>query len=93
MATWDKLQHKYAHVSEMGRLATQKSLEQFQHMETERAHDTISRFEFVVEKCTQQGVSMDDAFLERMILSTPNKRYLYLKKSYQHAKIGAKQDL
>ena len=63
----------------------------FQHMETETTDDTIARFESVLGRCVQQGVSVDDQLLERMILQLPNERYTYLKKSYQHSKV--KQDL
>ena len=67
------------------------ALLQFQHVETETANETIERFEAITEKCAQQGVAVDDHLLERMLLSQPNDRYTYLKKSYQHSKV--KQDL
>ena len=91
VATWDKLQQKFARRSEMGQQTAQMALLHFQHMETETADDTIARFEALVEKCVQQGVQFDDQLLERMILQLPNERYTYLKKSYQHSKM--KQDL
>ena len=91
VATWDKLQQKFARRSEMGQQTAQMALLHFRHMETETADDTIARFEAVVEKCVQQGVQIDDQLLERMILQLPNERYTYLKKSYQHSKV--KQNL
>ena len=91
VATWNKLQQKFARRSEMGQEAAQMALLHFQHVETETADETITRYEAVIEKCAQQGVHTDDLLLERMILSQPNDRYMYLKKSYQHSKV--KQDL
>ena len=75
----------------MGQEAAQMALLHFQHVETETADKTITRYEAVVEKCARQGVATDDLLLERMILSQPDDRYMYLKKSYQHSKV--KQDL
>ena len=91
VATWNKLQQKFARRSEMGQEAAQMALLHFQHVETETADETIARYESVIEKCVQQGVATDDLLLERMILSQPNDRYMYLKKNYQHSKV--KQDL
>ena len=91
VAVWNKLQQKFARRSEMGQEAAQMALLQFQHVETETANETIERFEAITEKCAQQGVAVDDHLLERMLLSQPNDRYTYLKKSYQHSKV--KQDL
>ena len=91
VATWNKLQQKFARRSQMGQEAAHMALLHFQHMETETADDTITRYEAIIEKCTQQGVAVDDLLLERMILLEPNDRYMYLKKSYQHSMV--KQDL
>ena len=91
VATWEKLQQKFARRSEMGQEAAQMALLQLQHIETETAKETIEKYEAIIEKCAQQGVAIDDHLLERMLLSQPNDRYTYLKKSYQHSK--TKQDL
>ena len=91
IAVWNKLQQKFARRSEMGQEAAQMALLQSQHVETETANETIERFEAITEKCAQQGVAVGDHLLERMLLSQPNDRYTYLKKSYQHSKV--KQDL
>ena len=91
VATWDKLRQKFARRSEMGQEAAQMALLHFQHIETETADETITRYEAVLEKCAQQGVDTNDLLMERMILSQPNDRYMYLKKSYQHSKV--KQNL
>ena len=87
VATWDKLQQKFARLAEMGQEAAQMALLHFQHINTETADETITRYEAVLEKCAQQGVDTDDLLMERMILSQPNDRYMYLKKSYQHSKV------
>ena len=55
---------------------------QFQRVETETSDETIERYEAIIEKCAQQGVNLDAHMMERMILSQPNERYTYLKKSY-----------
>ena len=91
VATWEKLKQKFARRSEMGAEAAHMAFLQFQHVETETADETIERFEATIEKCAQQGVNPDAQMMERMILSQPNERYTYLKKSYQHAAV--KQDL
>ena len=75
----------------MGAEAAHMAFLQFQHVETETADETIERYEAIIEKCAQQGVNPDAQMMERMILSQPNERYTYLKKSYQHAAV--KQDL
>ena len=51
IAIWNKLQHKFARKSEMGKSAAQKALLNFQHPETKTADETICRFEAVVERC------------------------------------------
>ena len=56
-----------ARLREMGQEATQMALLHFQHVETETADETITRYEAVIEKCAQQGVATDDLLLERMI--------------------------
>ena len=75
----------------MGAEAAHMAFLQFQHVETEATDETIERYEAIIEKCAQQGVNLDAHMMERMILSQPNERYIYLKKSYQHAAV--KQDL
>lgn len=68
IGTWNKLQQKFAKKSGMGQSVAQKFLLHFQHLETETTEENISRFEAVVEKCIQQGVTMDEQLLERQIL-------------------------
>ena len=77
----------------MGQEAAQMALIHFQQVETETADETITRYEVVIEKCAQQGVATDDLLLERMILSQPNDRYMYLKKSYQHSKVKVQDEV
>ena len=43
VATWNKLHQKFARRSEMGQEAAQMALLQFQHVETEKANETIER--------------------------------------------------
>lgn len=80
-ATWKKLERKFARKSEMGHEATQKAFTHFQHQETETIDGTITRFEVLVETCLYQGDTLDDQMMERALLSEPNERYEYLKKS------------
>ena len=57
-ATWKKLQQKFARKSELEHEASQKAFLSFQHEETESADETITRFEAIVDRARQQGVSM-----------------------------------
>ena len=59
----------------------------FQHVETESADETIERFEMIVERCHQQGVPATKRQQQRMWLSKPNERYIYLKKNFQHVEV------
>ena len=86
VAIWSKLQQNFARKSEAGKSAAQKSFLNFQHLETESADETISRFEAVVERCQRQGVRMDPDDKERALLDQPNDRYKHLKKTWQHSK-------
>ena len=56
VATWQKLKEKYERVSEMEAEVVQQLLNDFQHVETESADETIDKFEQIVERCHQQGV-------------------------------------
>ena len=58
VATWNKLQQKFARRSEMGQQTAQMALLHFQDMETGTTDDTIARFEEVVEKCVKGSKSM-----------------------------------
>ena len=63
------------------------ALLQFEHVETETAEDTISRYQVVILKCRQQDVEMKYDLLERMFLSQPNGRYMFLRNNYLHSAV------
>ena len=56
----------------------QQLLDDFQHIETESADQTIDRFEKIVEKYHQQGVPATKRQQQRMLLSKLDERYIYL---------------
>ena len=56
----------------------QQLLDDFQHIETESADETIDRFEQIVEKYHQQGVPATKRQQQRMLLSKLDERYIYL---------------
>ena len=84
VATWRKLKERYERVSEMEAEVVQQKLNDFQHIETESADGKIYKFEQIVERCHQQGVPATERQQQRMLLSKPNDRYIYLKKNLQH---------
>ena len=71
----------------MEKEAAHMSFLQFEHIETESANETISRFEALVQKCRQQDVTTDIELLERIFLSKPNARYTFIKDNYMHSAI------
>ena len=71
----------------MEKEAAHMALLQFEHIETESANETISRFEALVQKCRQQDVTTDDEFLERIFLSKPNEQYTFIKDNYMHSAV------
>ena len=85
VATWQKLKEKYERVSEMEAEVVQQLLKDFQHVKTGSADETIDRFEKIFERCHQQGVPATERHQQRMLLSKPNERYIYLKKKFQYA--------
>ena len=84
---WAALSRKCARKSKMEKEAAHMALLQFEHIETESANDTISRFEALVQKCRQQEVTTDNELLERMFLSKPNERYTFIKNNYMHSAV------
>ena len=62
-ATWAVLSRKYAKKSKMEKEATHMALLRFEHIETESANETISRFEALVHKSRQQEVTIDNELL------------------------------
>ena len=62
-------------------------LNDFQHLEIESADTTIDRFEKILGRCNQQGVAVTERQKQRMLLSRPNQRYMYLKKNFEHADV------
>ena len=91
VAIWNKLQQKFARVSELGKSSARKALYQFQHLEIETAEETICRFEAVVEKCTQQGVKLDEDTLEEQLLDQPNERYKPLKRTWRRDRMDLQE--
>ena len=89
--TWAALSRKYQRKSKMEAETAHMALLQFEHIETETADDTITRFQAMVLKCRQQEVKTDDELLERMLLSRPNERYSFIKNNYLHSAV--QQDL
>ena len=87
IATWAAISQKYARKSKMEKEAAHMALLQFEHIETESANETISRFEVLVQKCRQQEVTTDAELLERMFLSKPNERYTFIKDNYMHSAV------
>ena len=85
--TWVALSRKYARKSKMEKEAAHTALLQFEHIETESANETISRFEALVQKCRQQEVTTDNELLERMFLSKPNERYTFIRDNYMHSAV------
>ena len=85
VATWQKPKEKYERVSEMEAENVQQLLNDFQHIETESADDTIDKFEQIIERCHQQGVPATELQQQRIFLSKPNDRYIYLKKNFHHS--------
>ena len=71
--------------------AAHMALLQFEHIETETADDTVTRFQAMVLKCRQQDVKTDDELLERMLLSWPNERHSFIKNNYPYSAV--QQDL
>ena len=84
---WAALSRKCARKSKMEKEAAHMALLQFEHIETESANDTISRFEALVQKCRQQEVTTDNELVERMFLSKPNERCTFIKNNYMHSAI------
>ena len=91
VATWAALSHKYARKSKMAAEAAHMALLLFEHVDTELADETISRFQAVVLRCNQQLVKIDNELLERMFLSPVNDRYTFIRDNYMHSAV--QQDL
>ena len=81
------MQDKHERVFEMEAKMVTQLLNDFQHLETEAANETVDRFETILGKCNKQGVITTERQQQRMLLSRPNQRYMYLKKTFQHANI------
>lgn len=92
VATWAALSRKYARKSKMEAEAAHMALLQFEHVDTETAEDTISRFEAIVFKCKQQSIKTDGELLERMFLSRPNQRYNFIRDNYLHSAVQQNLD-
>ena len=71
----------------MEKEAAHMALLHFKHIDTELAQETIARFQAGVTKCRQQGVTFDDELLERMIPSSPNKRYKFIRDNYMYSAV------
>ena len=84
---WKLLQDKHMRVSEMEAELVTQLVNDFQHLEIESADTTIDRYEKILARCNQQGVILTERQKQRMLLSRPNQRYLYLKKNFQHADV------
>ena len=61
----------------------QQLLNELKHMETESVDETIDRFEQIIERCHQQDVPATERQQQRILLSNPNDRYIYMKKKIE----------
>ena len=64
VATWAALSRKYARKSKMEAGVAHMALLQVQHIETETANETITRYQASMERCAQQGVTTYAQLLE-----------------------------